>query len=144
MGLARLVVSIMESMFTPVNCYGEVYSVQQHVLIETTHYKHGECFGETLCKLRTILSRNSAPNESTICWLIMTTLYTCFLKSLTKIRCKKLLVKPNSFERRRIDCWTHSNTVLVSCPARKRYNNNNNNNDFIRSTYTANLTWKFR
>jgi hypothetical protein len=48
----------------------ERFTTEQRVLVVKTHYKYGECFAETVCKLRAILGRNNAPNESTVRRLI--------------------------------------------------------------------------
>ena len=48
----------------------ERYSIEQRVVIVKTHYKNGECYAETVRKLRTIFGRNNALTETTVMRLV--------------------------------------------------------------------------
>lgn len=48
----------------------ERYTKEQRVVIVKTHYKNGECYAETVRKLRGIFGRRKAPNLSTVQRLI--------------------------------------------------------------------------
>ena len=44
----------------------ESYTKEQCVIIVKTHYKYGESYAETVCKLRGIFGRQNAPYQSTV------------------------------------------------------------------------------
>lgn len=48
----------------------EQFTIEERVLIVKTHYKNGECYAETVRRLRAILGRNRAPTASTVLRLI--------------------------------------------------------------------------
>lgn len=48
----------------------ERYTTEQRVIVVKTHYKYGECYAETVRRLRGIFGRQNAPNMSTVQRLI--------------------------------------------------------------------------
>jgi hypothetical protein len=48
----------------------ERYKKEQRLVMVKTHYKFGECYAETVRKLRGIYGRQNAPNQSTVQRLI--------------------------------------------------------------------------
>lgn len=78
----------------------ERYSNEQRLIIVKTYYKNGECFAETVRKLRAIFGRNNAPNESTVRRLIK------------KFETKFKLMDEKSTVRRR-PCRSLENIALV-------------------------------
>ena len=48
----------------------ERYTKEQRLVMVKTHFKYGECYAETVRKLRKIFGRQNAPNQSTVQRLI--------------------------------------------------------------------------
>jgi len=48
----------------------ERFSIEQRILIVKTHYKNGECYAETVRKLRAIFGRGNAPTATTVSRLV--------------------------------------------------------------------------
>ena len=46
------------------------FSIEQRILIVKTHYKNGECYAETVRKLRAIFGRDNSPTATTVSRLV--------------------------------------------------------------------------
>ena len=43
----------------------ERYAKEEHIIVKT-HYKYGESYAETVCKVRGIFGRRNVPYQSTV------------------------------------------------------------------------------